>query len=78
LRKFVSLTLKSVFIESVLIKAEKKSDISFLIALAKKLGLSAKAFSKAEVEDWKFAQKIEVGMKTTNVNRDEIMKALGK
>lgn len=64
--------------ESVLIKAVKKSDISFLIELAKKLGLSAKALTKTEVEDWKFAQRIDAGMKTTSVSRNEVMKALGK
>ena len=64
--------------ESVLIKAEKKSDISFLIELAKKLGLSAKALTKAEVEDWKFAQKIDAGMRTSSVSRNEVMKVLGK
>jgi len=62
--------------ESVLINVEKKSDLAFLISLAKKLGMSAKALSHAEVEDWKLAQKIEAGMKTATVSRNEIMKAL--
>ncbi len=64
--------------ETVLIKVEKKSDIAFLVSLAKKLGMSAKALTRAEVEDWKFAQKIEAGMKTPNIARKEVMKALGK
>lgn len=64
--------------ETVLINVEKKSDIAFLIRLAKKLGMSAKALSHSEVEDWKLAQKIEAGMKTTTVSRSEVMKALGK
>ena len=64
--------------EAVLINVEKKSDIAFLIGLAKKLGMSAKALTRNEIEDWKFAQKIETGMKTSNVNRSEVMKALGK
>ncbi|MBP7810643.1 MAG: hypothetical protein KA163_15225 [Bacteroidia bacterium] len=64
--------------ETVLINAEKKSDIAFLLSLAKKLGMSAKALTHAEVEDWKFAKKIEAGMKSTNVSRSEVMKALGK
>lgn len=62
--------------ESVLINVEKKSDLAFLISLAKKLGMSAKALSHTEVEDWKLAQKIETGMKTATVSRNEIMKAL--
>lgn len=64
--------------ETVLINADKKSDITFLISLAKKLGMTAKALSHAEVEDWQLAQKIEKGMKTSNVSRTEVMKALGK
>lgn len=64
--------------ETVLINVGKKSDITFLLSLAKKLGMPAKALSHAEVEDWKFAQKIEAGMKTPSVSRNEVMKALGK
>lgn len=64
--------------ETVLINAEKKSDITFLLSLAKKLGMSAKALTRAEVEDWQLAQKIESGMKSGTVGRNEIMKALGK
>ena len=64
--------------ETVLINVEKKSDMTFLLSLANKLGMSAKALTRAEVEDWELAQKIEAGMKTPNVPRKEIMKALGK
>ncbi len=64
--------------ETVLINVEKKSDIAFLVSLAKKLGMSAKPLTRAEVEDWKLAQKIEAGMKTPSVSRNEVMKALGK
>jgi hypothetical protein len=72
------LSLKLNVMETVLINVEKKSDIAFLVSLAKKLGMSAKPLSHSEVEDWKFAQKIEAGMKTPSVGRGEIMKALGK
>jgi hypothetical protein len=48
------------------------------IELAKKLGMSAKALTKTEIEDWKLAQKIEAGMKSSKVSRSEVMKALGK
>ncbi len=64
--------------ETVLIGVKKKSDIAFLISLAKKLGMSAKALTQAEVEDWNLVQKIESGMKTSNVSRNEVMKALDK
>jgi hypothetical protein len=64
--------------EAVLFNIEKKGDINFLLELAKKLGISAKALTKAEIEDWKLAQRIEAGMKTSNASRTEVMKALGK
>lgn len=64
--------------ETILINAEKKSDLAFIVSLAKKLGMSAKALTKLQVEDWKLAQKIESGMKTSTVKRSEVMKALGR
>jgi hypothetical protein len=64
--------------ETVLINVEKKSDIAFLVNLAKKLGMSAKPLTHSEVEDWKLAQKIDAGMKTQSVSRNDVMKALGK
>lgn len=64
--------------EAVLINVEKKSDKTFLINLAKKLGMSAKALTHSEVEDWKLAQKIDSGMNTPTVSRNEVMKALEK
>ena len=40
--------------------------------------MSAKALSNAEIEDWKLAQRIDAGMKTSSVSRNSVMKALGK
>ena len=64
--------------ETVLINVEKKSDLAFLLSLAKKLGMSAKALTHTQVEDWKLVQKIEAGMKSATVSRSEVMKTLGK
>lgn len=64
--------------ETVLINVKKKSDIAFLLNLAKKLGMNAKALTPAQVEDWKLAQKIDAGMKTSNAKRSDVMKALDK
>ncbi len=63
---------------SVLIRSQNKADIALLISLAKKLGMNAKSLTKAEVEDWQLAQKIESGMKTQSVSRDAILKELSK
>ena len=64
--------------ESVIINAKNKSDISLLISLAKKLGMSAKTLTRAEIEDWQLVQKMEAGMKSGNASRADVMKALGK
>lgn len=64
--------------EAVLIKADKKSDVSLLISLAKKLGMNAKTLSKSEIEDWNLAQMIDTGMKSGSVSRKTIMKKLGR
>jgi hypothetical protein len=64
--------------ETVLINVKKKSDLAFLISLVEKLGMTAKALSPAQVEDWKLAQKIDAGMKTSIAKRSEVMKSLDK
>ena len=64
--------------ESVLIRAENKSDIALLVSLAKKLGMNTKTLTKTELADWQLGQKIEAGMKTPDISRAEILKALNK
>ena len=64
--------------EAVLVSAKKKSDLTILVSLAKKLGMSAKTLTQAEIEDWHLARKIDAGMKTPKVSRAEIMKVLSK
>ena len=64
--------------ESVIINAKNRADISLLISLAKKLGMSAKTLTRTEIEDWQLVQKMEEGMKSGNATRSEVMKALGK
>lgn len=64
--------------QTVLINADKKADMTLLLALAKKLGMTTRTLTPEEVEDWHLARKIEAGMKTQDVSRKEVMKALGK
>jgi len=52
--------------ETVLINVEKKSDIAFLVSLAKKLGMFAKPLTQNEVEDWK----LEIGSKDRSGNEN--------
>ena len=62
--------------EAILISIEKKSDAVLMLSLAKKLGMKAKTLSKAELSDWKLGRKIEEGLKTPKVSRNEVMKVL--
>ena len=48
------------------------------MSFANKLGMTMKTLSDSEIEDWRFAQKIEKGMKTPSVTKEEVMKALLK
>ena len=64
--------------ETIVVNGEDSSDMKLLLELAKKLGLSVKKLSKSEAEDWSLVQHIKDGMKSDDVTRDEVMKALGK
>ena len=64
--------------ETIVVKGDDSADMKLLFTLAKKLGLSVKKLSQSEAEDWNLAQEIKDGMKSENVSRAEVMKALGK
>lgn len=40
--------------------------------------MSAKVLTSEEVESWQLAKKIETGMQSSTISRNEVMKALGK
>ncbi|MFN8349029.1 MAG: hypothetical protein U0X91_28775 [Spirosomataceae bacterium] len=63
---------------SALFESESKNDLKILMELAKKLGIRARYLNPQELEEHMIAHTISEGMKTPNVSRDEIMKALGK
>jgi len=62
--------------EAVVIKPRTKSEISFLLDFAKRIGASAKAIDTEEIADARMVALIEKGLKTPSVSRSEIMKAL--
>jgi hypothetical protein len=64
--------------KSVIINAKNKADLTLLMSLAKKLGMTMKTLSNSEIEDSHCAQKIEKGMKTPSVTKEEVIKALLK
>lgn len=63
---------------TAILESSSKSDLKLIVEIAKKMGIRSRLFSNEELSDFILAEKIENGMKTPSVNRDEIMKALGK
>jgi len=64
--------------DAIVIEAKNKKDVKFWLDLAKKIGTRAKSVDMEDIEDTYMALLIDRGMKTDNVSREEIMKALGK
>ena len=64
--------------ETVIISSKDKSSMKLLLGLAKKLGIRSKSLSRQEIEDWMLANRIKEGLKSENVSRDSVMKALQK
>ncbi|MES2544985.1 MAG: hypothetical protein V4548_08880 [Bacteroidota bacterium] len=74
--------------ETVLLNSDSKKDINLLISLAKKIGVSVKIISskekvvieKVSIEESKVEKNLgklmKEGIKSPNVSRDDIMKAL--
>ena len=63
---------------AILLESESGQDLKLLLALAQKLGIRTQKLSLPQWEDHQLALKIDEGMKTPTVSRDEIFKALSK
>ncbi|MFN3847883.1 MAG: hypothetical protein ACK4NY_00570 [Spirosomataceae bacterium] len=63
---------------TAILESSSKSDLKLIVEIAKKMGIRSRLLSNEEFSDFILAEKIEDGMKTSSVSRDEIMKALGK
>lgn len=64
--------------ETLIISGEDKKSILLLNQLAEKLGLKSRKLSNEQSEDILLAELIDEGMDTEDVDRDLIMRALGK
>lgn len=64
--------------EAIILQAKNKAEVKFWLELAKKTGTCAKAIDTKEMEDKSLAALIEKGMKTGNLSRENVMKALGR
>lgn len=64
--------------EAIVLQTKNKAEAKFWLELAKKTGTRAKAVNTEEMEDAALAYLIEKGMKTGDVSRANVMKALGR
>jgi hypothetical protein len=64
--------------EAVLIQTRDKSDVKLLKALARRIGVRAKAVDTETSRDKYLVSLIEQGLKTPSIPRSEIMKTLGR
>ena len=64
--------------EAVIIKIEKPSDAKFWLDLAKKTGAKAKSLTTEQMSDAYLSNLIENGLKTKNVSRTSVLKALNE
>jgi hypothetical protein len=64
--------------EAIVLQTKNKAEAKFWLELAKKTGTRAKAVNTKEMEDTALAFLIEKGMKTGDVSRANVMKALGR
>jgi hypothetical protein len=64
--------------ETIVIKTKNKAELKFWLELIKKTGTEAMTISSEDLEDAVLSSRIIKGMKTPDVSRERIMKALGR
>ena len=62
--------------KAVLISPTQKADIDFLMEFAKRMSFAAKEVDIEHIDDLDFMSRIDEGLKTENVSRQEIIDAL--
>ncbi len=63
---------------ALLLESQSSQNVKLLLTLANKLGIKTQKISTQQWEDHLLASKIEAGMETNTVSKEEILKALGK
>jgi hypothetical protein len=63
---------------AIILESQSAEDLKLLVTLANKLGIKSQKISTQQWEDHLLASKIDVGMQTETVSREEVLKALGK
>jgi hypothetical protein len=64
--------------DAIIIELKDKTDARFWLELTKKNGNRARSLNLDDIEDFGLDLLIEKGMKTENVRRESVMKALEK
>ncbi len=64
--------------ETIVLSGNDSANMKLLLTLAGKLGLSVRNLSATDAEELGLAMLIKEGMRTEDVSRAEVMKALGK
>jgi len=64
--------------EIALLQSDSKDKINLLLKLAEELGVKSRVLTVGEAEEFYLSRAIEEGMKSSDVSRDEVMKALKK
>ena len=63
---------------AILLEGQSSPNMKLLISLAHSLGIKAQKIPARQLEDHLLASQIEAGMKTSTVDKQTILKALGK
>lgn len=77
IRKLIYLKKKSTM-TAFIFEAESSKNLKLLLSLADQLGVKTHKLSPQQLSDHHLAAKIEAGMKTGDVSRDQILSTLGK
>lgn len=60
---------------AIILESQSAEDLKLLVTLANKLGIKSQKISTQQWEDHLLASKIDVGMQTETVSREEVLKA---
>lgn len=63
---------------AIILESQSSQNLKLLITLANKLGVKNQKLTTQQWEDHLLASKIEMGMETNTVSKDEVLVALGK
>lgn len=63
---------------AILLEDSSPTNLKLILSLAQSLGIKAKKLPAQQLNDHLFASRIEEGMQTKTVDKNDVLKALGK